>query len=103
MKITEILEGTGIYKVTAEDLPEEQWFIREDDLEGKVQPLLHVCEREVMKREAGEYYACMTGRVWWNLFYGRYECFECEKKFVTDEELCMVWADGKGTGYEGHA
>jgi hypothetical protein len=28
---------------------------------------------------------------------------ECKREFNTDEEINLVWADGKGTGAEGHA
>jgi hypothetical protein len=103
MDISEVMHESGIYRVPVEDLPEWQVFIREDDRHGEARPLLHVCERELLARENNTHYACITGRTVWNSFYGRYECIECEKKFTSDEELKMVWMDGKGTGYEGHA
>ncbi len=103
MKITEFLEGTGVWKVAIEDLPEWQIFIRDDDKKNEIQPLLHVCEREILKKESGQFYACVCGRVFWNWFLGQYECLECNSEFDTDEELKMVWTDGKGTGVEGHA
>ena len=84
-------------------LPEWQIFIRMDDEGYKLQPLLHVCEREALTKENGQFYACITGSVFWNWFRGQYECLECKSEFNTTEELKMVWADGKGTGVEGHA
>ena len=103
MKILEMLDGTGVYKVPVEDLPDWLQFIRCDDKEGRVQPLLHVCEREVLQKESGHFFVCITGRVFWNWFYGRYECLECKNHFQTNQELCNIWSDGKGTGAEGHA
>ncbi len=103
MKITEMLDGTGVYKVPIEDLPDWLQFIRCNDKKGEVQPLLHVCEREVLQKESGHFFVCVTGRTFWNWFYGRYECMECKKYFQSDEELCNVWYDGKGTGVEGTA
>jgi hypothetical protein len=103
MKITEFLDDTGIYKVPTEWLPEWMIFIRCEDEKDEVQPLLHICEREILTKESGQFFACITGRVFWNWFRGRYECRECKDEFSSDEELQMVWADGKGTGIEGTA
>ncbi len=103
MDISEVFHGSGIYKVLVEELPEWQMFVREDDRGNLVQPLLHVCERELLSREGNTHYACSTGRTIWNSFVGQYECVECKMGFDTEEELRMVWADGKGTGFEGHA
>jgi hypothetical protein len=103
MNITEFFEGTGVWKVAIDDLPEWGMFIRADDKNGDVQPLLHVCEREILTKENGHFYACITGRTFWNWFRGQYECMECKSEFNTDEEINLVWADGKGTGAEGHA
>jgi hypothetical protein len=103
MNITEFLEGTGVWKVPVEELPDEKLFIRDEDKNGKEQPLLHVCEREILTKENGQFFACITGRTFWNWFHGRYECMECKCEFNTDEELVAVWEDGKGTGVEGTA
>ena len=103
MDISELLDGTGVYKVPVEELPKWQIFIRCDDKGYEVQPLLHVCEREALQREAGQFFACITGRVFWNWFRGQYECLECKSEFNTNEELQLVWMDGKGTGAEGTA
>jgi len=103
MKLTEIADGTGLYKIPKEDLSDDQQFIRADDVNGEVQPLLHICVLEDMTRETGEYYACKAGRVIWRNCHGHYECFECNETFKTDKDMCEIWADGKGTGYEGTA
>ena len=103
MKIKEFNEGTGVWKVRYEDLPEWQFFIRADNKAYEVQPLLHVCEREILRTGAEPFYACITGQVFWSWFRGQYECNECRGEFNTNEELRLIWADGKGTGEEGHA
>jgi hypothetical protein len=103
MNISEFLPGTGVWKVAVDDLPDWQMFIRADDEMEETQPLLHVCTREILSKENGQFYVCISGRVYWNWFRGQYECMECKCEFNTDEELGMVWADGKGTGVEGTA
>ena len=99
MKLIEFVEGSGIYKIPKSQLPELIQFIREDDKEGKVQPLLHVCERDLDPYE-GTMYIVMCEEIRWDHMYGHYKCPGCKKTFYTKEELALVWADGKGTGAE---
>jgi hypothetical protein len=99
MKLTEFVEGSGIYKISKVDLPEMQQFIRAEDVDGEVQPLLHVCERDLDPYE-GNLYIIMTEAIRWDTIYGHYKCTGCKRTFYTKEELALVWADGKGTGAE---
>lgn len=99
MKLTEYVEGSGIYKIRKSDLPEMQQFIRDDDVDGELQPLLHVCERDLDPYE-GTMYVILCDAIRWDTLYGHYKCPGCKKTFYTKEELALVWADGKGTGAE---
>ena len=99
MKLTEFVEGSGIYKINKRDLPEMQEFVRTDDVDGEVQPLLHVCERDLDPYE-GTMYIIMTDEIRWDMLYGHYKCPGCKRTYYTKEELAQVWADGKGTGAE---
>lgn len=97
MKIEEWVGGSGIYKVSKDTIGEYTEFLRKNDRDGEVQPLLHICEKDIDPQ--GEKYLCLTGVVRWD-FQGWYKCIECKKTFLTQDELEAVWSDGKGTGDE---
>jgi len=100
MSIQEWIEGSGIYKVGLTDIGPHTWFLRKHDVEGKVQPLLHICERDT--DPSREVWVCMTGVIRWSNL-GHYYCMECKHTFSTADELKAVWEDGKGTGDEHEA
>ncbi len=99
MRLTEFLKGTGIYKVPRSLLQEQEEFVRGDDVDGKVQPLLHICERDIDPYE-DSVRVILCEELRWDTMYGHYKCLGCKKTFSTKEELGLVWADGKGTGAE---
>lgn len=99
MKLTEYVVGSGIYKIRKVLIPEMEQFMRGDDVDGKVQPLLHICERDI-EPHGGSYYFIMADKIRWDTMYGHYKCTGCKKTFYTEEQLAQVWADGKGTGAE---
>ena len=99
MKLTEFVEGSGIYKVRKVDLPETEQFIRGDDVEGERQPLLHICERDLDPYE-GTTLIVLCDELKWDTIYGHYKCKGCKRTFSTRDELAQVWADGLGTGEE---
>lgn len=101
MKIDEWVKDSGIYKVSPDTIGPHTWFLRKPDVDGEVQPLLHICERDL--DPGGDTYICLTGRVRWELVKGWYWCVECKQTFKTEEELRAVWEDGKGTGDEHEA
>lgn len=73
--------------------------MRADDENGKVQPLLHVCERDLNPDEPSVW-VILCDEMRWDTMYGHYKCKGCKRTFYTKEELGQVWADGKGTGAE---
>ena len=97
MDIREWVHGSGIYKVSADLIEPYDWFIRSDDVDGEVQPLLHICDKDI--DPTGHVYVCMTGTVRWSIM-GYYWCIDCKQTFFSEDELACVWADGKGTGDE---
>lgn len=100
MKIEEWMHGSGIYRVGLRAIGPNTWFLRKNDVEGKPQPLLHICERD---KDATELiWICITGVVHWDQ-RGYYMCGECKHTFIEEDELAAVWEDGKGTGDEGSA
>ena len=101
MRLKEFLKGSGIYKVPRTTLQKAGPFIRADDEDGKTQPLLHVCERDIDPFDP-RIVVIMCGEMRWDTLYGHYRCQGCKKTFFTEEELGQVWSDGKGTGAEIH-
>ena len=97
MSIQEFIEGSGIYKVGLKVIGPHTWFLRQHDVEGVFQPLLHICEKD--KDPVGAVWVCLTGMVRWD-HQGWYKCIECKQTFLTEDELAAVWEDGKGTGDE---
>jgi hypothetical protein len=106
MKMKEWIEGSGIYKVSARQLPDTAWFVRDTNLvqEGEFAPLLHICEKDLDPAAVKEpTYVIMTEEVIWDGYNGWYYCKGCKQKWQTEEELRAVWEDGLGTGYEAQA
>jgi hypothetical protein len=105
MKLKEWIEGSGVYSIPAEDLPEEAWFIRDpqSNRPGQPGPLMHICTRDIDPGFTDESYVITTGHVRWNQVQGYYMCLGCSDKFEDEEHLRGIWEDGLGTGDEAHA
>jgi hypothetical protein len=105
MKIKEYVAGSGIFSVPVSQLPRSAWFVRNtsDSKEGELDPLLHVCERDIDPGMREPTYVVMTGVVTWDQINGHYYCQACKHAFRSEEELEAVWEDGLGTGAEGQA
>ena len=101
MRLTEVVRGSGIYKIPRADIEVDAPFIRSDDKDGEVQPLLHICERDMDPYE-DSIVVVLCSALRWDTMYGHYKCQGCKQTFFTAEELRQVWADGKGTGEEIH-
>jgi hypothetical protein len=109
MKIEDLLENVGVYKVQAKDMPDSVWFVREpygkeDRKDGDMGPLLHICERDIERGSEPPMVVIMTDVVKWDFFYGHYYCTGCKETWdeKDDAGLRAIWSDGFGTGDEGH-
>lgn len=101
MKMQKLLYG--IYSVKASDLPETKEFVREDPKDGKIQPLMHVCERDNDPTQAIKTFIIVCEKVRWDFYHGYYTCVGCKKAWRQPENLKKIWEDGYGTGEEAQA
>jgi len=104
----EFIVGSGVYKVSVKDLPQEAWFVRDPELyeDEDVSPLLHICEKDLDPTPGCEpTWVIMTEEVKWDFFHGHYYCKGCRQTWDENDEagLKAIWSDGLGTGDEGQA
>jgi hypothetical protein len=107
MSIKEWIEGSGVYKVSAAELPESAWFVRDPGAceDGESPPLLHICEKDLDPHGAEPMWLIMTEKVVWDFYHGYYFCQGCKQTWDENDEagLRAIWSDGLGTGAEGTA
>ena len=92
-----------IYSVKQSDLPNDKEFVRETSKDGQLQPLLHVCERDLDPTQIIKTWIIICERVHWDFAKGWYMCNGCKKTFSSPQNLRKIWEDGHGTGEEAHA
>ncbi len=93
----------NVFAVARGDLPEDCEFYRAADVDDKVQPLKHVCERSDDPSQEYPTDIIVLANVTWDFNKGFYYCRGCKSVFDQDGDLALIWGDGKGTGYEGVA
>jgi hypothetical protein len=99
--MTELLDG--VFAIARGDLPESWEFFRMEDVDGKVQPLKHVCERSDDPTQEYPTDIVVLANVTWDSARGFYYCRGCKSVFDRDGDLELIWEDGIGTGHEGVA
>ena len=99
--MTELLNG--IYSIREENLPPGDEFVRNHPIDGEIQPLLHICEKDLDPNISHPTYIIVTSPVRWDYYYGHYTCSGCKQTWRTRKELASVWKDGHGTCEEGRA
>lgn len=102
MKITEYLEGSGVYRVPLAQVGPKTWFVRDPkkSTPGKMAPLLHICEREEERRSYPPMLVITTDPVRWDFVKGHYYCTGCKQTWSDETGLRAIWEDGFGTGDE---
>jgi len=101
MKMNELFDG--IFSVLGTDFPDHVEFVRQGSKDGKIQPLLHICERDKDPTQKIKSIVLYTGMLWWDFYHGHYMCDSCKSTFNKPESLKKIWSDGHGTGQEAHA
>lgn len=101
MRMVELMDC--VFAVARKDLPEGCEFYRAPDVDGKAQPLKHICERNDDPSQECPTDIIVLKEVTWSFAKGFYFCRGCKLIFNRDDDLALIWADGKGTGCEGIA
>lgn len=100
MKMLKLLDC--VYSVRQADLPNTKEFIREDPKNGEIQPLLHICERDIDPTQTIKTVIVVADVVRWDFYYGYYKCQGCKSTWQQPVNLRKIWEDGYGTGDEVH-
>ncbi len=99
--MTELMDN--VFAVARGDLPDDWEFYRAEAVDGKIQPLKHVCERSDDPSQEYPTDIVVFANVTWSYDKGFYYCRGCKTVFDEDGDLALIWGDGHGTGQEGIA